>query len=125
VKFLIDQSLPLRSAGALREEGYDALHAREADLSTAPDEVILQWCRSQDRIVVTPDSDFPTLLVLARASGPSVIRIFAQGLSAADVAGTVLKVASAHEAMLQKGALVTVRRHLTSIRELPIAREES
>ncbi len=125
MKFLIDQSLPLRAAAALRKEGYDALHAGEAGLSRAPDDEILGWCRTEDRIVVTPDSDFPTLLVLARASRPSVIRIFAQGLSAADVASTVVRVASSHEAMLQKEALITVRRHLTSLRELPIEREES
>jgi len=122
VKFLIDQSLPLRSAAVLREKGQDALHAREADLATAPDDVILEWCRSRDRIVVSPDSDFPTLLALARATRPSVIRIFAQGLSAEDVAAVVLKVASSHEPMLKKGVLVTVRRHLTSFRELPIER---
>ena len=115
----------MRSASALREKGYDVLHAREAGLATAPDDVILEWCRSQDRIVVSPDSDFPTLLVLARAVRPSVIRIFAQGLSAEDVAAVVLKIASSYEAMLQKGVLITVRRHLTSLRELPIEREKS
>jgi predicted nuclease of predicted toxin-antitoxin system len=125
LKFFIDQSLPLRSAAGLREKGYDALHAREAGLATAADDVILEWCRSQDRIVVSPDSDFPTLLVLARAVRPSVIRLFAQGLSAEDVAGVVLKIASSYEEMLDKGVLVTVRRHLTSFRELPIEREES
>ena len=125
MKFLIDQSLPLRAAAALRKEGHDALHAGEAGLSRAPDDEILDWCRAQDRIVVTPDSDFPTLLVFARASRPSVIRIFAQGLSAAEVPGAVMKAASDHEAMLLKGALITVRRHLTSLRELPIERDES
>ena len=124
MKFLLDQSLPRRAAAALRKEGYDALHAGECGLSRAPDEEILDWCRAHDRIVVTPDSDFPTLLVLARASRPSVIRIFAQGLSAADVAAGVMKVASTHEPMLLKGALITVRRHLTSLRELPIQRDE-
>jgi predicted nuclease of predicted toxin-antitoxin system len=125
VKFLLDQSLPLRAAAALRKQGYDAWHAGEAGLSRAPDDEILEWCTSQERIVVTPDSDFPTLLVLARASRPSVIRIFAQGLSATDVAGVVMNVASKHEVMLVSGALVTVRRHLMSIRQLPIEREES
>jgi predicted nuclease of predicted toxin-antitoxin system len=125
VKFLIDQSLPLRSAAALRKKGFDALHASEAGLSREADNEILKWCRDQDRIVVTPDSDFPTLLVLARASRPSVIRIFAQKLSAADVADAIVKVASTHESLLQKGALITVRRHLTSLRELPIDRGES
>jgi predicted nuclease of predicted toxin-antitoxin system len=106
----------------LRAKGYDTVHAREVDLATAADDVILEWCRSQDRIVVSPDSDFPTLLVLARAVRPSVIRIFAQGLSGDDVAAVVSKIASSYEAMLQKGVLVTVRRHLTSLRELPIER---
>jgi predicted nuclease of predicted toxin-antitoxin system len=125
VKFFLDQSLPRRAADALRKQGYDALHAGETGLSRAPDDEILRWCRAQDRIVVTPDSDFPTLLALARAASPSVIRIFAQGLSAADVAAGVIKVAATHEPMLLKGALITVRRHLTSSRELPINREES
>lgn len=124
MRFLIDQSLPLRAAAELRTRGHDAVHAREAGLSTAPDEDILERCRRESRIVVSPDADFPTLIVLARASSPSVIRIISQGLSAAEVAEIVADVAPSHEAALKGGALVTVRHHLVAVRALPIEPRE-
>lgn len=74
--------------------------------------------------MVSPDSDFPTLIILGRSSTPSVIRIFAQGVAAAEIASRVADVAAAHEAVLASGALVTVRRHFTSVRELPIGPKE-
>jgi predicted nuclease of predicted toxin-antitoxin system len=120
VRFLIDQSLPYRAAAELKSRGFEALHARDVNLSRTADDEILEWCRVNGYVAVTPDSDFPTIIVLTRATGPSVIRLDAQKLSAAQVASAVARAASLHADVLHRGALVTIRRHAVTVRELPI-----
>ena len=104
----------------MRSCGLEATDARDVDLSRTPDDEILEWCRVNEYVAVTPDADFPTLIVLARASGPSVIRLDAQKLSGAQIADAVARAASLHAAVLGRGALVTIRRHAVTVRELPI-----
>jgi len=74
MKLLLDQGLPRSAAGLLRQEGLDAVHTGECDLSAASDGEILAVARAQGRVVITLDSDFHTILALEGASGPSVIR---------------------------------------------------
>lgn len=57
----------------LIQHGHDAIHAFEAGLDRATDEVILERARNDDRIVITADLDFPRLLALAQADGPGLI----------------------------------------------------
>ncbi len=58
MKLLLDQNCSAGAAEILRSIGLDVLHTREVGLSTADDLDILQWCRNEDRIVVTLDADF-------------------------------------------------------------------
>jgi predicted nuclease of predicted toxin-antitoxin system len=44
VKVFLDQGVPRRAAGLLRETGVDAVHAAEVGLSGAEDRVIIEWC---------------------------------------------------------------------------------
>ena len=85
MKVLLDQCLPVRAAGLLRDAGVDAVHTRETGLQLAPDEVILQAALDAGRFVATLDSDFHEILALTRASAPSVYRIRAEHLSAQQV----------------------------------------
>ena len=51
----------------LVRQGHDAVHALEAGLDRVPDEVILEHSRDEQRIVVTADLDYPSLLAMAQA----------------------------------------------------------
>ncbi len=79
MKLLLDQGLPRSSAAVLRDLGLDAVHAGESALSTASDQAILEAARLEDRVVVTLDSDFHTILALEGSAGPSVIRLRREG----------------------------------------------
>jgi predicted nuclease of predicted toxin-antitoxin system len=62
VKFLIDNALPPRLADLLRASGYDAVHVRAYEMQEATDRDILARARDEDRIVVSAESDFSTIL---------------------------------------------------------------
>jgi len=73
VKFLIDMPLSPELAVWLVQQGHDAIHASRVGLERSADPVILERARSEQRVVVTADLDYPRLLALAQAEGPGLI----------------------------------------------------
>jgi len=120
MKILLDEGLPRRAAGLLRDEGIDCVHLTEISESATADSVILEEARSSGRIVVTLDADFHALLAVNGWSSPSVIRIRRQGLSGADIRDLVIRLLKAHGAALSSGVALSVRAHLAGIRKLPL-----
>jgi predicted nuclease of predicted toxin-antitoxin system len=78
----------------------------------------------QKATVVTLDADFHSILAVAGASGPSVIRIRVQGLAARAMVKLLLEVVEAYSSELKDGALITVKRHKITCHRLPIGRSE-
>jgi predicted nuclease of predicted toxin-antitoxin system len=120
MKLLLDQNLSAYAAVILRSSGMDAVHAHEVQLATAEDDVILEWCRGQDRVIVTLDADFHALLALAGARTPSVVRIRIEGLRDEALATLILRVVAMTDADLQRGSAVTVTVTSIRIRTLPL-----
>jgi predicted nuclease of predicted toxin-antitoxin system len=58
VKLLFDQNLSARRIGMLLDGYPDAVHVRLLGLSTADDDVIWQYARRHDCIIVSKDADF-------------------------------------------------------------------
>ena len=73
MRFLVDMPMSPKLAVWLRQQGHDAVHALEAGLDRAPDEVILGRARNEQQVVVTADLDYPRLLALSQAGGPGLI----------------------------------------------------
>jgi predicted nuclease of predicted toxin-antitoxin system len=121
MKLLLDQGLPRSAADLLRNMGIDAVHVAEVGQAAAEDEAILQMARSEDRVVVTLDADFHTLLVLSQSASPSVIRIRIERLKAADLADLLKGVLAQCEKELIHGAMVTVQEGRIRIHLLPVS----
>ena len=73
MKFLVDMPLPPALARWLAAQGHDAVHADAVGLGRSTDREILTRARQEARTVVTADLDYPRLLALTGAEGPSLI----------------------------------------------------
>ena len=59
MKFLVDAQLPRRFCDWLRQEGHDAMHTLDLDLSNrTPDYEIIRIADRDARVVITKDCDF-------------------------------------------------------------------
>lgn len=75
MRFLIDNNLSPLLAENLKAAGHDAVHIRDLGLEAGPDPVVLDQARSQDRVLVSADTDFGALLARSGATSPSVLLI--------------------------------------------------
>jgi predicted nuclease of predicted toxin-antitoxin system len=121
VRFLVDANLSPGVADRLRLAGHDAVAVREIGLQDADDDTILDAALADDRVVVSHDTDFGTLLALRRASKPSFVLIrSADPLTTTQILELLLSNLDVMADDLDAGAIVTFARgHLRS-RRLPI-----
>ena len=120
ISILLDQGLPRSAASVLRDEGWDVLHTGDIGLSRSTDIQILEFARNEQRIIITLDSDFHTILALENASTPSVIRIRLEGLKGPDLALIIKRIWTQIEPQIKKGAMVTVTESGIRIRNMPV-----
>ena len=85
MKFLVDMPLSPALARWLAARGHDGVHASALGLDRAADTEILARAAQDERTVVTADLDYPRLLALAGAEGPSLILFRGGDWSEADV----------------------------------------
>ena len=120
MRLLLDQGLPRSAATLLNEHGIDTIHVGEIGLWAAEDAEIIQQAQTDERIIVTLDADFHTLLALENASYPSVIRIRIERLRAQAPTQLLLSVIERCREDLLQSSAVTVEPQRIRIRRLPL-----
>jgi predicted nuclease of predicted toxin-antitoxin system len=122
LEFLIDNALPPRLADLHLASGHDAVHVRTYGMHAARDEEILARALDEERIVVSADSDFGTILAVQEADRPSFILFRETNLLVArDYANMLLSVLPALEPELMSGCVAVFRNGRLRVRKLPLS----
>jgi predicted nuclease of predicted toxin-antitoxin system len=122
VKLLLDEGVALRAAASLRDAGVDTRHVLELSLQGEPDEILLDWAKREDRVLVAHDSDFHRILAMTQATKPSAIRLRGAAVGHADVTAQLIELLRNPDltSALRVGAVVSVTDTQVRVRMLPI-----
>ncbi|MBW0088430.1 DUF5615 family PIN-like protein [Pseudonocardia sp. KRD-184] len=121
MRLLLDNNLSPRLIDIMSTGGWDVVHVASMGLRAASDRVVLEAARTDDRILVSADTDFGTLLATSHAPHPSVVLVRrVAGRRVEELAGLLLANLPAVEDDLLRGSVVVIGDDSIRIRSLPI-----
>ena len=121
MRFLVDNALSPVVAAGLRAEGHDAVHVRDYGMQRSSDDEIFDRAAHEQRVIVSADTDFGTIVARRGVTAPSVI-LFRQATPRAPRGQVRLLLANVLglERDLEAGCIVVFDQARVRVRALPI-----
>ncbi len=120
MRFLIDNALPQSFAEGLTRAGHDAVHVRALGMAQATDREILSLALEQERIIVSADTDFGTILALYGLNKPSFILFRRSDKRPSALLMQLLASMEQIKGSLSKGAVFVIEDKRIRVRQLPV-----
>ncbi len=124
MKFLIDNALSPNMTEGLKKAGHDAVHVRDLGMAAAKDQEIMELALKDDRVIVSADTDFGTLLALRELSKPSFVLFRRSDKRPVALLMQLLANLDQFEEALTQGAVVVIEDKRIRIRQLQIGVQE-
>lgn len=121
MKFLADMGISTRTLATLREQGHDAIHAREVGLARATDALILERAQAEGRVVHTVDLDFGQILAASLQATPSVVIFRLRDQTPGSITPRRLRIIAERSSELEDGAIIVVEERRYRVRLLPLS----
>ena len=122
MKFLVDNALSPLIADGLRSAGHNAIHIRDYNMQKATDLEVFARAAEEDRILISADTDFGTLLALRNEERPSVILLRRGPKRPAFQLRLLLRAMPVMEQPLSEGSIIVVEEKRVRVRRLPLGR---
>ena len=123
LQFLANMNISPLTVEQLRTRGWDITRVSEIMEKGSKDLDILIYAQKQNKVVITQDLDFSTLLALSGYTKPSLINLRLENPRPDLALARIIDVVSLMEKELEEGVVITVDETSARYRNLPIRLE--